>query len=233
MTKLLGIDCSTDPRKTGMAMGDVVDGVARMTHCATGSRDALPVAIALEWLAGCEDVVIGLDAPLGWPRALGAELSKHQAGAHIGVDSNALFRRVTDGDIKRRLGKQPLDVGADRIARTAAAALRLIDALRMATGRRVPLAWSPRERERWTAIEVYPAATRIAHGAPAGGGSIEGLAAALDCSGVMDAVRRSPDAADACVCALAVADFLAGRAVPPADEATARVEGWIWVADPS
>ena len=38
------------------------------------------------------------------------------------------------------------------------------------------------------------------------------------------------DQLDAAVCVLAAADFLADRAVPPGDLATARKEGWIWVA---
>src|SRR5437016_7332440 len=41
-----------------------------------------------------------------------------------------MFRRVTDDVIYERLGKRPLDVGADRIARTAHAALRFLEELR-------------------------------------------------------------------------------------------------------
>jgi hypothetical protein len=92
--------------------------------------------------------------------------------AALGKEPNELFRRATDDDIKLRLGKRPLDVGADRIARTAAAALKLLDRLRRETGRPIPLAWTPDEDPTWRAIEVYPVATRIAHCAADHGGSL-------------------------------------------------------------
>lgn len=172
-----------------------------------------------------------MDSPLGWPKALGPSLVSHRAGMIIEVDANLLFRRVADGVIKQRLGKQSLDVGADRIARTAVDALRLLDQMRRDAGRSIPLAWAPDEAEPWRVIEVYPAATRRAHGALDAGGSLEGLDELVDCSAVLEIVRKSVDAADACVCALAAADFVFGRAVPPADLGTARKEGWIWAPE--
>jgi predicted nuclease with RNAse H fold len=140
---------------------------------------------------------------------------------------NQLFRRITDIEIKERLDKQPLDVGANLIARTAVAALEMLDQIRRTTKRNIPLAWAPREIERWRAIEVYPAATRIAHGAPDVGGSLEGLEKLLDRMAVLPAFMQSKDAVDAIVCSLAAADFLRGRAVPPVDHDTALIEGWI------
>jgi hypothetical protein len=133
--------------------------------------------------------------------------------------------------IYRRLGKLPLEVGASWLARTAVAALGLLDELRQASGRPIPLAWAPGEAESWRVVEVYPAATRITHGMPDESGSIVGLSDVLDCSAVADVVTWSKDAGDACVCALAGADFLAGRAVPPEDVPTAHREGWIWAPD--
>jgi hypothetical protein len=176
-------------------------------------------------------VIIGMDSPLGWPKELGSRPVSHRAGTVIEVDANLLFRRVTDGVIKQLLGKQSLDVGADRIARTAVDALRLLDQMRRDAGRSIPLTWAPDEAEPWRVIEVYPAATRRAHGALDAGGSLEGLDELVDCSAVLEIVRKSVDAADACVCALAAADFLFGRAVPPADLGTARKEGWIWAPE--
>jgi hypothetical protein len=176
--------------------------------------------------------VIALDAPLGWPRALGADLLGHKAGAALAHGSNDLFRRDTDDEIKLRLNKRPLDVGADRIARTAVAALALLDRLRHETSRAIPLAWATDEAATWRAIEVYPAATRIAHGAADKGGSLEGLGELLDCSNVEPAVLASKDAADACVCVLAAADFLRRLAVAPPHPETALVEGWIWSPGP-
>ena len=67
----------------------------------------------------------------------------------IGLASGVLnlFRRETDREIKRRLGRQPLDVGADRIARTGHRALeilsKLADSLKL---REILLAWVPAPR---------------------------------------------------------------------------------------
>jgi predicted nuclease with RNAse H fold len=231
MITLLGIDCATDPKKTGLALGELDGEVVRISRCGVCSKAQPAAETACEWLAGSHEVLIALDAPLGWPRPLAAELRRHRAGTVLGSEANELFRRLTDREIHRRLGKQPLDVGADRIARTAVAALRLLDAIRSKTGKRIPLAWAACEDEPWRAIEVYPAATRIAHGARDAGGSLAGLEGLLDCSAVKSAVATWADAADAAVCVLAAADFLRGRAVPPEDHETAQIEGWIWAAE--
>ncbi|MGD0997111.1 MAG: DUF429 domain-containing protein [Thermoleophilia bacterium] len=229
---LLGVDCATDPAKTGLALGELHDGEVSIMGCTICSKKRPPAALALEWLDQRDNALIALDAPLGWPRALGTGLHSHRAGAALASEPNRLFRRATDDEIRLRLGKRPLDVGADRIARTAAAALALLGALRRVTGRSIPLAWAPEEDATWRAIEVYPAATRIAHGAADHGGSLEGLGELLDCSAVEPTALASKDAVDACVCVLAAADFLLGGAVAPSDLETAVVEGWIWAPGP-
>jgi hypothetical protein len=122
--------------------------VVTISRCTVCSKKHPPAALALEWLDQRDNVLIALDAPLGWPRALGACLQSHMAGAPLDSEANALFRRATDDEIKVRLSKRPLDVGADRIARTAVAALELLGALRRETGRPVPLAWAADERVR-------------------------------------------------------------------------------------
>lgn len=144
--------------------------------------------------------------------------------------ANDLFRRLTDLDIRKRTGKRPLEVGANLISRTAVAALVLLDEIRRLTGSAIPLAWGEDDAGAFHAIEVYPAATRLAHGAVDTGGSFLGLDNVLDCSAVSSHELQSADAVDAAVCALAAADFLLGLAVPPSDMKVARVEGWIWAA---
>jgi hypothetical protein len=225
---VLGIDCATQPAKTGLALGKMQDGVVRISRCRVGSKAEPPAAIVRDWLLGCDEVLLALDSPLGWPMTLGKSLIGHRAGERLAAEADSLFRRAADVDIRRRLGKLPLEVGASWLARTSVAALVMLDEIRSATGREIPLAWEPHEAQPWRVIEVYPAATRIAHGVPPGGGSIEGLAGVLDCSAVASIAAKSKDAADACVCCLAAADFLAGRAVPPTAVARARAEGWIW-----
>jgi hypothetical protein len=229
---LLGVDCSTDPRKTGVALGELDREVVAISRCTVCSDKRPPVVVACEWLQGRSEVLIALDAPLGWPRPLGELLRRHRAGAAVARRANELFRRTTDDEIKLRLGKRPLDVGADRIARTAVAALELLAAIRDETGRPIPLAWSNIEPDPWRAIEVYPAATRIAHGTVDRGGNLEGVEKLLDCSAIEPDVLACTDAADACVCTLAAADFLLVRAIAPGDLETALVEGWIWAPGP-
>jgi hypothetical protein len=228
MIALLGIDCATVPNKTGLALGELRGGVVHILRCAIGSKSATPAVIAAEWLRDYDEVLIALDAPLGWPRALGACLSGHTAGMVLGAESNQLFRRAADVEIKQRLGKLPLEVGANFIARTAVAALVLLDCIRKDSGRSIPLAWAPAESAPWRAIEAYPAATRIGHGAPDAGGSLEGLGDVLDCSAVPSTLLQIDHVGDAAVCSLAAADFLLGRAVGPVDHELALVEGWIW-----
>jgi len=228
MIALLGIDCATIPKKTGLALGELRDGVVRILRCATGTKDETPAKIAVSWLSEYKEVLIALDAPLGWPQKLGDCLSVHKAGLPVQSESNQLFRRQTDEAIKERLGKQPLEVGANLIARTAVAALTLLNQIRRATGRPIPLAWAQKETEQWRAIEVYPAATRIGHGALDKGGSLVGLDDLLDCTAVLSKLIKSKDTVDAAVCALAAADFLLGKAAQPLDYDTALAEGWIW-----
>jgi hypothetical protein len=228
MTALVGIDCATAPRKTGLALGELRDGVVHILRFATGTNRLTPAQIVIDWLEHYDEAIIALDAPLGWPRALGPCLTAHRAGLPIQTAANDLFRRLTDKEIKQRWGKQPLDVGADRIARTAVAALTFLDHIRLATGRPIPLAWTKEETEPWRAIEVYPAVTRIGHNAPDVGGSLQGLDELLDCSAVLPELKQSKDASDAAVCALAAGDFLLGRTISPVDHETALIEGWIW-----
>ncbi len=137
---LIGIDCATQYRNVGIARGSYRDGVAleavEMGGPATEDR-------LVEWIEGEEPCLIAMDAPLGWPDALSRSLVDHYAGRVLADDAHALFRRRTDRFIRSRVGKQPLDVGADRIARTAHAALSLLHRLRERTGERIPLAWEP------------------------------------------------------------------------------------------
>ena len=54
-----------------------------------------------------------------------------------------MFWRTTDVFIQQKLKKTPLDLGADRIARTAYAALAVLGSLRAELGISIPLAWTP------------------------------------------------------------------------------------------
>ena len=115
----------------------------------------------------------------------------------MGATAHSLFRRQCDDDIYERFGKRPLEVGANFISRTAVAALDLLADIRSITGESIPLAWTPADLEPISAIEVYPAATRLAHGSEGKGGSIEGLGPLLDLSALDAVLPSSADAIDA------------------------------------
>ncbi len=152
-----------------------------------------------------------------------------------------MFRRATDRFIRKIVGKTPLDVGADRIARTAHAALGVLDGVRKQLKSPVPLAWSPESLAELATIEVYPAATLIAHGFRSKGYKapkhvaerreiIAGLKMTIAMRCDFSLLERSADALDAAICLLAAKDFLDGPAIAPPKRDLAEREGWIWAA---
>ena len=160
------------------------------------------------------------------------------------MSADQMFRRETDRVIKQKLGKQPLDVGADRIARTAHAAVWLLGELRNATGFPIPLAWSA-EVAAPSAIEVYPAATLLAHGlrsrqykkteqGPQREEITNGLAARMTLdTDVQSKLVSNEHVLDAAICVLAGFDFLEGLCIAPEDRHLAVKEGWIWARSPA
>jgi hypothetical protein len=155
-----------------------------------------------------------------------------------------MFRRETDRFVRQLTGKQTLDVGADRIARTALAAVNLLADLRTLTACPIPLAWKPELSERIQAIEVYPTGTLAALSLTCSGykrapdrsvreAILIGIEEYVDVSCIpIEQLLEDDDLLDAVVCVVAAADFLQGGAVPPLDEALAVKEGWIWVRSP-
>jgi predicted nuclease with RNAse H fold len=227
---IVGIDCATDPRKTGVARAEFAHGRVRILDAFTCSRKRLAVDVAAEWLIDRHSAIVALDAPLGWPTALGASLTQHVAGAPIIASADALFSRDTDRDIHRRLGKRPLEVGANLIARTAVAALGMLATLRERLGVDIPLGWTHGAPTGIVAIEVYPAATSRSHGISCDGSRLVGLPAWVTIPSEFAATFSSDHARDAVLCAIAGADFCAGRAKGPGDLDCAQREGWIWAA---
>ena len=204
-----------------------------------GSGAQSPAVVIAEWLADWDGpVLLALDAPLGWPARLAEALVHHQAGDYIDVAPNQLFRRLTDEVVKQRIGKQSLDVGADRIARTAHAALALMEELRRRLGRAVSTGWTPGQVDGVQAIEVYPAATLAAHGIASRGYKADEAARRSIASALQERMRLTidipaiderADGLDACICLLAAQDYLNGAVIPAAADPQVRKEGWIWV----
>jgi predicted RNase H-like nuclease len=244
---IIGIDCAVDEKKRGLARG-LLDGDTLTVHeVTTGSRDRPAVEIVKSWIGEDTPTLLALDAPLGWPAALGTALTGHRAGQPLPPpDANLLFRRATDRfvECKGKGGPRPLDVGANLIARTAYAALELLEKLRQKTKKQIPLAWDPADlKDEPVAIEVYPAATLAAYRFESSrykrkeDGAIRAkilkqLAGELTLPDDLDLPTGNPDALDAVVCVLAGRDFLLGEAYGPEDMDLAQQEGWIWVRKP-
>lgn len=197
-----------------------------------------------DWVRDGGSTLLALDSPLAWPSRLAANLLDHRPGEPISEDADRLFRRATDKVVANEIGVRPLDVGADRIARTTHASLRLLAELRSATYQAIPVAWAPSDLNGGAAaIEVYPAATLRSLGLPHSSYKrprqvaeheriLDGLEQHLQLQCDRQTLLETADALDAAVCALAGADFLTGAAIPPTDSDLARQEGWIWVRRP-
>lgn len=238
--KVIGIDCATKPQKTGIALG-IVDGDEVKILKADSGGPNKPIEKTLsEWINADDKVLIAIDAPLGWPNALGDKLVHHQAGQSLNSNPNDLFRRTTDKIVKDKVGKTPLDIGADRIARTACAALELIAKLEKIMGEKIPLAWDKNLKTRMAVIEVYPAGTLVAHKIPSTGYKgpengkertqiIEQLGKLVELPLKVENLKRNADALDAAICILAAHDFLIGNIIEPDNKELAYKEGWIWV----
>jgi predicted RNase H-like nuclease len=239
---VIGIDCAVQDKNAGLAFG-ICSGQSLEVRLIPEHPDGVLQQVE-KWIDPTVPTLLAIDAPLGWPEPLGKALVDHRAGQPLVDKAHPLFRRETDREIRRRLGRQPLDVGADRIARTAHRALEILSQLAGKLSRQeIPLAWAPDLRQGVWVIEVYPAATLTACGIPIKGYKdvkkganerrdiVTSLREHLFLPDKLDTeLEDCVDALDAVVCLLAGADFILGRAMPPlvSQEQQARKEGWIW-----
>jgi predicted RNase H-like nuclease len=232
---IIGIDCAVQSENTGLALSEWNGREILIKEARQGKKNENIAETASRWIENTEKTLLALDAPLGWPEDLAPSLIRHQAGQRVDLTGNHFFRRETDNFVKEKLGKQPLDVGADRIARTALKALQILEEIRNKIQLNIPLAWSPDFREN-AAVEVYPAAwllsEKIAH---QGYKKNPGIRKAI-----VDQIKRtaripdplplleSDDVLDAVICTLCAVDFLRGKCFSPRNSSIARTEGWIW-----
>lgn len=237
---IVGLDVATDPKKRFISLAKYNGNSLSLVWVSDGNDQPKLTDDVIHALRSGDKVLFALDAPLGWPASLGQELASHSAGSRLKYTPDEMFRRSTDRFIKEKINKQPLDVGADRIARTAYAALKIINELSAEIQVPILLAWSA-DIEKIGAIEVYPAATLIAHGRSASGykgpdgrtareSILTWLAKSAEMSTELQTLLVSNDnALDSAICALAGQDFLLGNCYEPIDLALAKKEGWIWV----
>jgi predicted nuclease with RNAse H fold len=237
---LIGLDAASRWTNFGYAIGRYESGVVTVEEAglleSREEADALASRVAPR-LREADRGVIAIDAPLGWPRPFVNALKAHRAGEPLDDLKERLFRRETDRVVATVIGRTPLEVAADRIARAAHSALLALGRLRELTGNPMPLAWSP-DLAGIGVIEVYPAATLKARGLPHARYKDVGEPAlreeiavrlAIEIAGLDDYVAAQADVFDACLCLVAAKDFIEGRCLSPNDLDLARHEGWIWV----
>lgn len=240
---IIGLDCAVRPENTGLALMTKNNYRWLIKDIQKGSSQETPVQIILKWLKDLESpFLLAIDAPLGWPAEMSRFLPQHNAGELLDSDPNLLFRRYTDIFLHKKLGKMPLEIGAERIARTALRALKIIHEVSTLTNKIIPLAWNPAELKHSAAIEVYPAGTLLAHGIPVRGYKndlpegpyrlpvLEFTRKHIQSSSQRELISHDTDLLDSVLCCIAGKDFLQNNCSLPPDEkkGQAKKEGWIW-----
>lgn len=243
--RILGLDLAAQPKSTGCVV--LAPGAGR---CWTATELAGPADDDRLVAAARSVDVLGIDAPLGWPRAFVAAVAAHQGfgGWPGGIDRGPLTHRVTDHAVVAASQGRPLSVSADRIGSPAMRGALLQH--RWATE-----VWDgPEPRDgSGRLIETYPAASLRAWGIEARGykkagavhaagarevraGIVAELTAVLggwlDLAPVSERCVASDHVLDALLCCLTVVAARAGTTTAPSDDAEAeagRVEGWIHV----
>jgi predicted RNase H-like nuclease len=237
---IVGVDCATQEQRMGLARAVLHEsGALRLERVTLGTAGESAAANICQWIAGQQHFVLAFDAPLGWPKPLGSALSRHTAGERLKPAADDLFRRHTDRLVHKVVGKLPPDVGADRIARTARAALDLLATVRARAERPIPLAFL--QGKEAGVVEVFPAATLITRGVSGVGYKtntprgrkvrrelLQRLGKELDLESTRDVMIEDANLFDAMLCVLAGADFARGLCVEPPDPERARKEGFIW-----
>lgn len=239
MTFIVGIDCASQDKKAGLALGEFSPDHVVVHEVIHSVPQILPILTS--WTREFQPILFAFDAPLGWPAQMGHRLHPHSAGESIPEVADNLFSRLTDRTVRQVTGKKPLEVGADRIARTALRALNLLGEIRADSGLALPLPLEAGLPERPSAIEVYPATALMARGLSErgykgrDGGKKDARRSLLRSLGSLlrlqvdpEALLESDDGFDAVVCLICAMDFLNGEVLAPVDLNRAAAEGWIW-----
>jgi len=227
----LGVDLASADERTALALVEWTGTAAVVRDLRLGVSDPeLIEAIRTADKAG-------LDCPLGWPSLFTDFVAAQRTGDWQPVPADAAWRRglayrVTDLVVRAEAGLNPLSVAADRIAYVAFRGANLLAHL-AATG--IPLDRTGAGR----VVEVYPAAALRRWGLTHRGYKLPGQASLvdelrvaapwLDLGDFEPLSRRSHDAFDALIAALATRAAALGLTLPPtaAQLEAARAEGWI------
>jgi predicted nuclease with RNAse H fold len=230
----VGVDLAAADERSGLALVRWSPSGAVVESVQVGASDVEIVS------AVHSSDKAGIDSPLGWPDAFVSFVATHRDGLVTppAPGSGALWRRrlayrMTDEVVRASTGLIPMSVSADRIGHAAFRAAGLLSSL---SPDGVPIS----RAGDGLVVEVYPAASLFVWGLTHRGYKRAGLASDL-VSSLLSAApwltlgsfeplcRRSHDALDAVVAALAARAAATGRATrpSPAQAAAAATEGWI------
>lgn len=236
---IIGLDAAVQDKNIGCVRGTYHNGSFTLTE-KWDRKGSLEDLIA-GWVKESGQTVLAIDAPLGWPVTFRKILNTHCAGRPVETDPELFFKRKTDLNVRQRFKKWPLEISADRIARTAFFTLKRIGGIERRLEAELPLLWSMDELRDYGMVEVYPAATILANGFSVKGYKkdntdirntlYDALKTGYDFSnpGALDLTSIEHDF-DAFICCLACIDFIEGQAVAPeVIDRDMKEEGWIWV----
>jgi hypothetical protein len=243
-TIIVGVDCATEAKKIGLAKGLFSNGQLQIVDAGCGGSRERLLSLLADWIRTESRVLLALDALLGWPIALGKSLVTHTAGTPLSGTAESLFRRETDRLVTEHCRKRPLDVGADRIARTAHAALKLLGELAEIIAQAIPLAWETDFSSAWLQSRFTPQQPSWGSGIRCSQykkpehvhvrrDMISKLSEHIDISIDSSVLVHDANVLDAVICGLAGADFLRGDALHPFNPTLAKNEGWIWAKMPA
>jgi hypothetical protein len=231
LMKTLGIDLAAQPRTTAAVLIRWEGLSAFVEHAATGCTDQ-----KLRELGGqCSDPGdrVGLDCPLGWPRAFVDLVQPHlttrvtRVWEPLEEVTLGLRYRRTDLAVREKVGRWPISVSTDKLGSTALRAARLMQFWERDRGEQLA-----RDGSGWL-VEVYPAAARLCWGLDPKARDVPELARQF-CSLVLDApttelVSENEHVFDALIAALVARATHLQLTVGPASEEQedALAEGWI------
>ncbi|MGM0551217.1 MAG: DUF429 domain-containing protein [Bacteroidota bacterium] len=239
---ILGIDAAASDANTGLV---TLEADTRTVHKVAIGKEVPISQLLTEWLSDYSGPVMAcMDAPLGWPEHFCEILATHEAGVPIILDKEQFFPRITDKRVHQKLGKRPLEVTANYIARTAHRALQLVEVLNEIVASSFKLFLDSEKIPHYSLAETYPAGWLISEQlAHKGYKKDTALREAL----LQQIVERyslqiTPDAQvdlirwehtfDALLCGLCGLDILQQRCFSLKDlavpETIARKEGWVW-----
>jgi hypothetical protein len=236
---IIGIDSAVQDKNIGMVLCEYVN---RQIHIKDKWDKSNTFEYQIEKWIDKNKTILAFDSPLGWPKAFSEQLNNHHAGMTLGNDDKLFFKRQTDIDIALRFGKIPLEVSADRIARTAFHTLRRLGNLKTINSRKIEIIWNTTDYFDIGYIEVYPASTLLANKLSIRGYKqseeqrkriFEDLAKQYTIiNEEVTSLFSIEHDFDAFICCLAGVDFLENRCKRYKElNDVIRKEGWIWTKE--